>query len=166
MAGCYIVTVVSFVSFLKKSRSRSKFAFTCNVCLDFLFVMRNIVQKPRVQVADAEALADIINILVTSVKAQSNEGVIVGDFVSSLLRGFGRLGGENDGTDGSRNAVKLGLMNSEVKQRTVIMHKKHSRVTEKARPGEGRQTLLAPILKAKQVIDEKKTSPKEETAKQ
>nr|GEW37822.1 non-structural maintenance of chromosomes element 4 homolog A-like isoform X1 [Tanacetum cinerariifolium] len=45
-------------------------------------------------------------ILVTSVKAQSNEGVTTGDLVSSLLKGFGRLGGGNDGTDGSRYAVK------------------------------------------------------------
>ena len=75
------------------------------------------VEKPREQVADAEALLDITNALVTSVKAQSNEGVTAGDFVSSLLKGFGRLGGGNDGTDGSRNAVKwkkLGVVVSHV----------------------------------------------------
>ncbi|GJX65670.1 non-structural maintenance of chromosomes element 4 homolog A [Tanacetum coccineum] len=115
------------------------------------------VQKPREQVADAEALLDITNTLVTSVKAQSNEGVTAGDFVSSLLKGFGRLGGGNDGTDGSRNAVKwknlgivvshvfvkgdgcctmLGPMNSKVKHRKVTVHRKHSRLTEKARPEE------------------------------
>nr|GEY14978.1 non-structural maintenance of chromosomes element 4 homolog A-like [Tanacetum cinerariifolium] len=69
------------------------------------------------QVADVEALLDITNTLVTSVKEQSNEGVTAGDFVSSLLRGFGRLGGGNDGTDGSRNVVKwkkLGIVLSHV----------------------------------------------------
>lgn len=119
--------------------------------------LHQLVQKPREQVADAEALLDITNTLVTSVKAQSNEGVTAGDFVSSLLKGFGRLGGGSDGTDGSRNAVKwkklgivvshvfvkgdgcctmLGPMNSEVKQRKVTVHRKHSRLTEKARPEE------------------------------
>ncbi|GKE42123.1 casein kinase 1-like protein 3 [Tanacetum coccineum] len=70
-------------------------------------------------------------------------------FCASLLKGFGRLGGGHDDTDGSRNVVKwkklgivvvmvvaqcmLGPMNSEVKQRKVTVHRKHSRLTEKAR---------------------------------
>nr|GEX25462.1 non-structural maintenance of chromosomes element 4 homolog A [Tanacetum cinerariifolium] len=56
------------------------------------------------QVVNAEALLDITNTLGTSIKAQSNEGVSARDFGSSLLKGFGRLGDRNDGTDGSRNA--------------------------------------------------------------
>lgn len=46
------------------------------------------VQKPREQVADAEALQDIANSLVTSIRSQSNEGVTPSDFVSCLLREF------------------------------------------------------------------------------
>lgn len=60
------------------------------------------VQKPREQVADAEALLDITNTLMTSVQAQSNEGVTAGDFVSCLLKDFGRLGGAEE----TRNSVK------------------------------------------------------------
>ncbi|XP_071689975.1 non-structural maintenance of chromosomes element 4 homolog A-like [Rutidosis leptorrhynchoides] len=111
------------------------------------------VQKPREQVADAEALLDITNTLMTSVKAQTNEGVTAGDFVSCLLKGFGRIGG----ADESRNSVKwkeigiaashvflkgdgcctmLGPMSTEIKQRKTIVHRKHSRPTEKARPEE------------------------------
>lgn len=64
------------------------------------------MQKPREQVADAEALLDIANTLMTSVKAQSSEGVTAGDFVSCLLKNFGQLGGGNDGSDQSRNSVR------------------------------------------------------------
>nr|GEW29152.1 non-structural maintenance of chromosomes element 4 homolog A [Tanacetum cinerariifolium] len=130
----------------EKERDRPVHQLTC-VLFRFAF------QKPREKVADAEALLDITNTLVTSVKAQSNEGVTARDFVSSLLMGFGRLGGGHDGTDESKNAVKwekLGIvvshvfdkgngcctmldpMNSEVKQRKVTVHRKHSRLTEKA----------------------------------
>nr|XP_043610897.1 non-structural maintenance of chromosomes element 4 homolog A-like [Erigeron canadensis] len=118
--------------------------------------LHQLVQKPREQVADAEALLDIANTLMTSVKSQSNEGVTAGDFVSCILKGFGRIGG-SDGDEGSRNSVmwkKVGIavshvfcrgdgcstmvgpMNSEVKQRKAIVHRKHSRPTEKARPEE------------------------------
>ncbi|GJU11255.1 putative reverse transcriptase domain-containing protein [Tanacetum coccineum] len=81
-----------------------------------LYDSSDFVQKPIKQVVDAEALLDITNTLVTSVKAQTNEGVTVGDFVSSLLRGFGRLGSGND-VHGSRNVVKwkkLGIVVSHV----------------------------------------------------
>lgn len=50
------------------------------------------VQKPREQVADAEALQDIANSLVTSIRSQSNEGVTPSDFVSCLLREFAQIG--------------------------------------------------------------------------
>ncbi|GKC21625.1 eukaryotic peptide chain release factor GTP-binding subunit ERF3A isoform X1, partial [Tanacetum coccineum] len=74
--------------------------------------------KPREQLADAEALLNITNTLVTFVKAQSNEGLTTGDCgISCFCQG-------------------LGIMNSEVKQRKIIVHRKHSRLTEKARTEE------------------------------
>ncbi|GKB41250.1 non-structural maintenance of chromosomes element 4 homolog A [Tanacetum coccineum] len=94
-------------------------------------LFRFVVQKPREQVADAEALLDITNTLVTFVKEQSNEGVTARDFVSSLLKGFGRLGGGHDDTDGSRNVVKW------KKLRIVISH-----VFDK---GDGCCTMLGPM---------------------
>ena len=51
------------------------------------------VQKPREQVADAEALLDIANTLVTSVRSQSNDGVTPSDFVTAMLRNFGQRDG-------------------------------------------------------------------------
>uniref|UniRef100_A0A5B6YWL0 Non-structural maintenance of chromosomes element 4 n=1 Tax=Davidia involucrata TaxID=16924 RepID=A0A5B6YWL0_DAVIN len=52
--------------------------------------LHQLVQKPREQVADAEALLDITNTLMTSVKAHSNEGITLSDFV--LFRDFGQQG--------------------------------------------------------------------------
>ncbi|XP_076904629.1 non-structural maintenance of chromosomes element 4 homolog A-like [Bidens hawaiensis] len=113
--------------------------------------LHQLVQKPREQVADAEALLDITNTLMTSVKAQSGEGLTSGDFVSCLLKNFGQLGGDE------RNSVKwkdigsvvshvflkgdgcctmIGPMKSELKQRKVTVQRKQSRPTEKARPEE------------------------------
>lgn len=115
------------------------------------------VQKPREQVADAEALLDITNTLMTSVKAQSNEGVTASDFVSCILKNFGQIGVGSDVTDEIRNSVRwkdigisvshvflkadgcctmLGPMNSEIKQRKAVEQRKRARLTEKARPEE------------------------------
>lgn len=49
------------------------------------------VQKPREQVADAEALLDITNTLVTSVKSQSSAGITPSDFITCLIQDFGQL---------------------------------------------------------------------------
>jgi non-structural maintenance of chromosomes element 4 len=52
----------------------------------------NAVQKPREQIADAEALLDIANSLVASVRSQSSEGITPSDFVTALLKNFGQQG--------------------------------------------------------------------------
>jgi non-structural maintenance of chromosomes element 4 len=52
----------------------------------------NAVQKPREQVADAEALLDIASTLVTSVRSQSGEEITPSDFVTVLLKNFGQQG--------------------------------------------------------------------------
>ncbi|PSR84549.1 Non-structural maintenance of chromosomes element 4 B like [Actinidia chinensis var. chinensis] len=52
-----------------------------------------LVQKPREQVADAEALLDITSTLVSSVKGHSKDGITPSDFVNCLMRDFGRHGG-------------------------------------------------------------------------
>lgn len=119
--------------------------------------LHQLVQKPREQVADAEALLDITNTLMSSVKAQSNEGVTPSDFVSCILKNFGRIGSGSDGADEIRNSVRwkdigiavshvflkadgcctmLGPMNCEIKQRKVVEQRKRARLTEKARPEE------------------------------
>ncbi|CAH2041538.1 unnamed protein product [Thlaspi arvense] len=61
--------------------------------------------KPREQVADAEALLDITNTLVSSVKAHSNEGITPSDFVSCLLRDFGKQVGPSGSTEDVRNSI-------------------------------------------------------------
>ncbi|XP_030448013.2 non-structural maintenance of chromosomes element 4 homolog A isoform X1 [Syzygium oleosum] len=116
-----------------------------------------LVQKPREQVADAEALLDIANTLVSSVKSYSSEGITPSDFVNCLLKDFGQpMGGlgnsENDrvpfnwkdlGVGVSpifRNfrgcCTMLGPMNTQLKQRKVTVHRRHTRPTESARPEE------------------------------
>lgn len=76
------------------------------------------VQNPREQVADAEALLDITNTLVTSVKAHGNEGITPSDFLSCLLRQFGdQVGGPSSSMDESQNSIrweKVGLAVSNV----------------------------------------------------
>lgn len=70
------------------------------------------VQKPREQVADAEALLDIANTLVTSVKSQINDGLTPSNFVTALLRNYGQHGG-----DASLNTISwadVGLSISDV----------------------------------------------------
>nr|GEY13326.1 eukaryotic peptide chain release factor GTP-binding subunit ERF3A [Tanacetum cinerariifolium] len=75
------------------------------VAANHFMIICQVVQNPREEVADAEALLNITNTLVTSIKARSNEGTTTG----------------------------LGIMNFEVNQQKVIVHRKHSRLTEKAR---------------------------------
>lgn len=119
--------------------------------------LHQLVQKPREQVADAEALLDITSTLVSSVKAHGNEGITPSDLVNSLVRDFGRQGGASSSTEDGNNSVSwndiglavshvfrrapgcttmLGPMNTEPKQRKAIVQRKRVRPTEKARPEE------------------------------
>lgn len=65
-----------------------------------------VVQKPREQVADAEALFDITNTLVTSVKAYNNDGLTPSDFVSCLLRDFGKEGGPSSSRNEQSGSIR------------------------------------------------------------
>lgn len=56
-------------------------------------MLSSSVQKPREQVADAEALLDITTTLMTSVKSHCNEGVTPSEYVACLIRDFGLPGG-------------------------------------------------------------------------
>lgn len=58
------------------------------------------VQKPREQVADAEALLDIANTLLTAFRSQANEGITPTDFLTALLRNFGMKNGTGYVYDG------------------------------------------------------------------
>ncbi|XP_021656752.2 non-structural maintenance of chromosomes element 4 homolog A isoform X2 [Hevea brasiliensis] len=68
-----------------------------------------IVQKPREQVADAEALLDITKSLFTYVKAQGNDGITASDYITCLLREFGQQGGPSSSAEAGR--VLLGWNN-------------------------------------------------------
>ncbi|GFS37420.1 hypothetical protein Acr_00g0051910 [Actinidia rufa] len=109
------------------------------------------------KVADAEALLDITNTLVASVKGHSKEGITPSDFVNCLLRDFGRQGGPSSSSeDGGKSiawkdislaishvflkapgcCTMLGPMNTEPKQRKAIVRRKLVRPTESAQPEE------------------------------
>ncbi|OVA20866.1 Non-structural maintenance of chromosome element 4 [Macleaya cordata] len=113
-----------------------------------------LVQKPREQVADAEALLDIANTLVTSVKAQNSDGVTPSDFITCLLRNFGHQNGVAS-TEHSQTSLvwkdigldichifrkvpgfctMLGPMDTEVKQRKAVVQRKRTRPTASERP--------------------------------
>lgn len=64
-----------------------------------------LVSKPREQVADAEALLDITNTLVNSVKSHSNEGITPSDFVFGFIRDFGKSIGGMASEDNAQNLV-------------------------------------------------------------
>ncbi|KAK1313825.1 hypothetical protein QJS10_CPA06g01711 [Acorus calamus] len=113
--------------------------------------LHQLVQKPREQVADAEALLDIANTLVTTVKTHGNGGVSQADFVTALLRNFGQ------GEETARKAMcwmdigtavshifkkvpgcctMMGPMKTEIAQRKVAIHRKRTRPTQSTCPEE------------------------------
>ncbi|RLN09945.1 hypothetical protein C2845_PM11G02170 [Panicum miliaceum] len=117
--------------------------------------LHELVQKPREQIADAEALLDIASTLVTSVRSQSSEGITPSDFITALLKKFGRQGTSDDEAallrwddlglsvshafrpvPGCR--TMLGPMNTEVKQRKVVAgsRKQTAQPTENTCPEE------------------------------
>ncbi|KAK9289607.1 hypothetical protein L1049_007764 [Liquidambar formosana] len=119
--------------------------------------LHQLVQKPREQVADAETLLDITNTLVTSVKAHNIDGLTPSDFVNCLLRDFAQQGGLSGSTEDGRNSIAwkdvgfavshvftrgpscctmLGPMNTELKQRKPVVHRKRVQPTESAQPEE------------------------------
>ncbi|CAA0812703.1 Non-structural maintenance of chromosomes element 4 homolog A [Striga hermonthica] len=135
----------------------------CQKAFCFQQGRREDVQNPSEQVADAEALFDITNTLVTSVKAFNNEGLTPSDFVSCLLRDFGQDGGPSSSQHEGRSLIcwkdigqvvshvfasapgcctMIGPMNTELKQRKVAVHRKRTRPTENERPEE-EQDLVA-----------------------
>ncbi|KAJ6756392.1 NON-STRUCTURAL MAINTENANCE OF CHROMOSOMES ELEMENT 4 [Salix purpurea] len=115
------------------------------------------VQKPREQVADAEALLDITNSLVALVKAHGNDGITPSDFVNGLLRDFGRQDGPSTSDESSRNLVAwkdiglavshifsgcpgchtmVGPMDTELKQRKAVVGRRRTRPTGSVQPEE------------------------------
>lgn len=64
------------------------------------------VRKPREQVADAEALLDIANSLMSSVKSQSSHGVSPAEFVNALVSGFGQGSLEIDADETAQVSIK------------------------------------------------------------
>lgn len=117
--------------------------------------LHELVQRPREQIADAEALLDITTTLVKSVRSQSSEGITPGDFVTALLKKFGQQGGLDSEPASLRWAdigfsashvfqavpgcrTMLGPMDTEVKQRkvSVVNRKRTAKPTENTRPEE------------------------------
>jgi len=115
------------------------------------------VRKPREQIADAEALLDIANTLMSSVKSQSAHGVSPAEFVNALISGFGQgsLGIDTDET--AQVSLKwkdlgfavcstvlvscgcstmLGPMDTELKQRKRAPNRKRTKPGEGVRPDE------------------------------
>lgn len=116
--------------------------------------LHQLVQKPREQVADAEALLDITNTLINSVKAHSASGITPSNFVSCLLREFGQ---QSRSIEGPRSAkfwkdvglavshvfrsapgccTMIGPMDTEAKVRNPVVRRRHVRPIESSRPEE------------------------------
>ncbi|CAN6237430.1 unnamed protein product [Urochloa humidicola] len=117
--------------------------------------LHELVQKPREQIADAEALLDIASTLVTSVRSQSSEGITPSDFITALLKKYGEQTSPECEAASLRwgdlglfvphvfrpepgCCTMVGPMNTEVKQRKVstVSRKRTARPTENTRPEE------------------------------
>ncbi|TKW22380.1 hypothetical protein SEVIR_4G224700v4 [Setaria viridis] len=125
------------------------------------------VQRPREQIADAEALLDLATSLVTSVRSHSVLGITPSDFVAGLLKKFGKQRGPDDehaSLDWARVgraashvfmnaagcATMVGPMKTEVKPRRVCIRKKRTaRPRGSARP----EQLVDPTVKTKSDTD-------------
>lgn len=120
--------------------------------------LHNLVQKPREQVADAEALLDITSTFLESIKStQNSNGISPVNFVNALLRKYsnqshGNVSIERDdnqthlswGTlgleastifcDVAGMSTMLGGTDSETKQRKISVSRKREKPTESTRP--------------------------------
>ncbi|XP_012451934.1 non-structural maintenance of chromosomes element 4 homolog A [Gossypium raimondii] len=113
--------------------------------------LHQFVLKPREQIADAEALLDITNTLLTSVKATNGDGITISDFVDSLVRDFAKQSSRPDGrtlidwkkigiefSDASRSSrgcrTMIGPMDTQMKQRKA--RRKRARLAENEQPAE------------------------------
>ncbi|KAG2304908.1 hypothetical protein Bca4012_063941 [Brassica carinata] len=116
------------------------------------------VQKPREQIADAEAFLDIANTMLSSVKSQSANGVSPAEFVNALVNGFGQapLGIDADETAAPVSikwkdlglavcstvfvscgcSTMLGPMDTELKVRKRAVYRKRTKPGEGVRPDE------------------------------
>ncbi|KAJ0242199.1 Non-structural maintenance of chromosomes element 4 A [Hirschfeldia incana] len=116
------------------------------------------VQKPREQIADAEAFLDIANTMLSSVKSQSSNGVSPAEFVNALVNGFGQapLGFDADETAAPVSikwndlglavcstvfvscgcSTMLGPMDTELKVRKRAVYRKLTKPGEGVRPDE------------------------------
>lgn len=124
--------------------------------------LHKLVQKPREQVADAEALLDIAGTLVSSVRSYTNEGVTPSDFITGILEKFGQQNMASTSQQGGAQSVvswadigislpglfksasgcstMLGPMNLEVKPRRVVAPRRRKTDAAKARPEELEET--------------------------
>ncbi|CAM0910006.1 unnamed protein product [Alopecurus aequalis] len=75
--------------------------------------LHQLVQKPREQIADAEALLDIATSLAASVRSQSALGITPSDLVAALLKKFGTQADAN-GEGASLSWGDVGLATSHV----------------------------------------------------
>ncbi|TYH86118.1 hypothetical protein E1A91_D01G019500v1, partial [Gossypium mustelinum] len=102
------------------------------------------VLKPREQIADAEALLDITNTLLTSVKATNGDGITISDFVAKqssrpdgrTLVDWKKIGIEfSDASRSSRGCrTMIGPMDTQMKQRKA--RRKRARLIENEQPAE------------------------------
>ncbi|XP_073288616.1 non-structural maintenance of chromosomes element 4 homolog A-like [Primulina huaijiensis] len=126
------------------------------VIMNEVETMHQHVSKPREQVADAETLLGLTSSLVASVKMHISGGVTPAEFLSCLIREFGRqksikgiagaepiISWKNIGDrvssifmNGHSCMTMIGPMKNELKQRKLTVRAKRSRTKGKSRPEE------------------------------
>ncbi|XP_068340192.1 non-structural maintenance of chromosomes element 4 homolog A-like [Pyrus communis] len=122
-----------------------------NLIINEVESLHELVQNPREQVADAEALLDITTHLMSSVKAHNKEGITTTGFVNCILKQFEKRSQSGSSSVSWKDigravshvyqkppqcCTMIGPMSLEVKQRKSYVRAKRMKPTENDTPEE------------------------------
>ncbi|XP_039126262.1 non-structural maintenance of chromosomes element 4 homolog A-like isoform X2 [Dioscorea cayenensis subsp. rotundata] len=121
--------------------------------------LHKMVNKPREQVADAVALLDIANTLVTSVRSQTNGELTPSDFLTSLIKNSGKIYGGSllENVPNTKIWVDVGLIVAPILRISPAFHTMvgpmNTDVKQRKTSARGQRTRPAGRAYAKELTD-------------